>query len=157
MTDEKNEQGLAGSNTMDPVTEASTILELKNQLDGLIIENKRLTQAKHDYYDAVLNGTHVEESAPKLRSRDEIRNDLFGREDKDNMTNLDYAKLAVELDDACIRENGESCFLPKGKGVTPTVDERDVAVRMNAALKDCIEQANDDPKEFDRAWARYVK
>lgn len=150
-----NEQGLAAS-AADLVEEASALNEMSNKVRNLEAQNAELMAAKKKYYDTILNGGTVEEVAP-YRTRDEIRKELFSIEDKDNMTNLDYAKLAVELDDACIREQGESCFLPKGKGVTPTVDERDVAVRMNAVLKECIEEADGDPHIFDQALQRRIR
>lgn len=141
----------------DLVQEAQALNEMSVKVRNLEAQNAELMAAKKKYYDQVLNGNTVEESVPQFRTRDEIRKDLFGREDKDNMSNLDYAKLTIELDDACIRETGESCFLPKGRNATPSYEEKDVAVRMHNALQSSIEQSNDDPREFDRVWARYVK
>lgn len=156
MADEiKSETAITQPNT-DLLDEAQALSEMSKKMSTLEAQNAELLAAKKKYYDSILNGQTVEEVAP-YRTRDEIRKELFGIEDKDNMSNLKYATLAVELDDACIRETGESCFLPKGKGVTPTVDERDVAVRMNSVLKECIEEANGDPQIFDQALARRIK
>lgn len=150
----ENEQGLAAP-TSDLVEEASALNEMSNKVRTLEAQNAELMAAKKKYYDSILNGQSVEEVAP-YRTRDEIRKDLFGR-DKQEMSNLEYAKLCVELDDACIREEGESCFLPKGKDVTPTADERDTAERFHNALVECIEEAGNDNEIFNQAMARRIK
>lgn len=151
-----NEQAIT-QQPADLVVEAQALTEMSKKVNALEAQNAELMAAKKQYYDSILNGQTAEENVPEFRTRDEIRKDLFGKEDKDNMTNLEYATLAVELDDACIRETGESCFLPKGKGVTPTVDERDVAARFNTVLKECIEEAEGDPRVFDQALQRRIK
>lgn len=157
MENENLERDLAlTQNNTDLLSEAQALNEMSMKVRNLEAQNAELMAAKKKYYDSVLNGQTVEEVAP-YRTRDEIRKDLFGREEKDNMSNLEYAELAVELDDACIRETGESCFLPKGKGVTPTVDEKDVALRMNSVLKECIEEADGDPEVFDQALKRRIR
>lgn len=151
-----SDQGLAASGT-DLVEEASALTEMGKKVTALEAQNAELMAAKKKYYDAILNGSSTEDNGPKERTRDEIRKDLFGRKDKDCMSNLEYAKLVVELDDACIREQGESCFLPKGKDVTPTVDERSVAERLHNALKESIDESEGDNELFNQAFARRIK
>lgn len=151
-----NDTGLAPATT-DLVEEASALNEMSNKVKTLEAQNAELMAAKKKYYDAILNGTTTEDNGPKERTVEEIRKDLFDRKDKDNMSNLEYAELAVELDDACIRETGESCFVPKGKNVQVTYDEQMSAAKMNAVLKECIESADGDPNIFNREFARHIK
>lgn len=140
--------------TLDLVGEAGALKDMSDKLKSLEAQNAELLAAKKKYYDAMLNGAEVKEEVP-YRSRDEIRKDLFGR-DMDSISSRDYAKLVVELDDACIREQGESCFLPKGKNISPTVDERDVAKRMHDSLEYCVSNSENDA-EFRSLWARCIK
>lgn len=157
MADEEKKEGLAASGT-DLLGEASALDEMGKKVKVLEAQNAELLAAKKKYYDSILNGSEsMEDAGPKERTRDEIRKDLFGRKDKDNMSNLEYAKLVVELDDACIREEGESCFIPKGKDVNPTVDERDTAKRFHEVLKTCIKEADGDNEIFNQALARRIK
>lgn len=149
-----NETGLASEAT-DLVEEASALNEMSSKVKALEAQNAELMAAKKKYYDAILNGVTVEEVV-QYRNRDEIRKDLFGK-DKSEISNLEYAKLVVELDDACIRETGESCFLPKGKNVSITSDERETAQRVHDCLSDCIEEANNDSQIFNQALARRIK
>lgn len=141
--------------TTDLVEEAQALNEMSNKVKTLEAQNAELMAAKKKYYDSILNGQTVEEVAP-YRTRDEIRKDLFSK-DKQEMSNLEYAKLTVELDDACIREDGESCFLPKGRNVTVTSDERNTAERFHNCLVDCIEEADGDEEVFNQALARRIK
>ena len=67
---------------------------------------------------------------------------------------LEYAKKAIEMDDWYIENKGESIFLPKGHEVVVTENERATAERVHAALKDCIEQSNDDPRVFNATLSK---
>lgn len=62
---------------------------------------------------------------------------------------MEYCKKALELDEACIRETGESCFLPVGRNATPTANERDVAVRLNTLIKMALEDCKDENGKED--------
>lgn len=156
MTEEEktSEQAITPQGT-DLLEEAQALSEMSKKVSILEAQNAELQAAKKKYYDSILNGQTVEEVAP-YRTRDEIRKELFD-EKRDEISNLDYAKLVVELDDACIREEGESCFLPKGKDVTPTADEYMTAERFHACLVDCIEEADGDNEIFNQALARRIK
>lgn len=152
-----NEQALNQQEPSDALAEAQALTEMSSKVRNLEAENAELKAAKKKYYDAVLNGNTLEDNGPKERTVKEIRKDLFGRDNKDDMTNLEYATLAVELDDACIRETGESCFIPKGKNVEVSYDETITATKMKKALQDSIEAADGDPNAFNREFAKFIK
>lgn len=154
MSEQLNNDSATQTAVNPETAEAQALSELKKQVDALTKKNNELQEAKSKYYDAVLNGASVTESAqPTHRPIKEIRDDLIKGFDN-NITNLDYCKLAVELDDA-VREDAakqgkeDSAFLPHGEKVTPTVDEYNTAAKMNTVLKECIEAANGDPKRFN--------
>lgn len=152
--EERNETALPASNS-DLLDEAQALSEMSRKVKNLEAENAELLVAKRKYYDSILNGQTVEEVA-QYRTLDEIRKDLF-QPDRDEISNLDYAKLALELDDACIRETGQSCFIPVGTEVTPTVDEKDVAVRFHELLEQAIADSNGDRDTFNSILGRYIK
>lgn len=152
MEKEINEQQ-AVTAEVSPSEEAQVFNEMSKQMQSLKAENAALQKAKRDYYDAILNGgTISEESAPKYRTKEEIRKDLM--HDTADKTNLEYLTLALELDDACIREDGKSCFLPKGKGVNPTLEEKEVAQRFHQVVQECIDYADGDPDVFNMELQR---
>ncbi len=156
---EKEIEGKTNEST-EPVSsteadEAKKVLEMKKEMDSLKAENASLRKAKADYYDAVLN-ENVPEEEPKKRTVKEIRDELVKRSEE-GCTNLEYATLAVELDNACKAEkNGQSCFLPKGRDVTPTADEYAVASKMNAVLSECIEESEGDPDLFNMQLEKHL-
>lgn len=151
-TTQNNESALPSVDNPE-LTEASTLAKLSNQVNELRKQNEQLQEAKSKYYDQILNGSTAQVAEKKTRSISEIREDLIKSLDHD-VTNLDYCKLAVELDDA-VRENAEkhnkqdSAFLPKGKQVDPTVDEYNTANKMNNILHECIDECGDDPEKFN--------
>lgn len=155
MTDELiNEQAITQESSN--VLEAQALNELKKRNDALQAQNADLMAAKKMYYDSVINGQLPEESAPKERTVKEIRDELVGKVEK-GCTNLEYMTLAMELDDACIREEGQSCFLPKGKDVTVTADEVMLSEKFPRIIKECIETADGDPVIFDNELKRHMK
>lgn len=139
-----NETAITQATGSDAVAEAQALTEMSNKVRTLEAQNAELMAAKKKYYDNLLNGNSAEEVAPDRTVKD-IRNDLWhsGKE-LDSMSNREYASLVLELDNACIKETGESCFLPKGKNINATADERDVAERMHDALDYCVSNSSND-------------
>lgn len=147
--------------TNPEVEAAQTLAELKNKVNILENENKNLREAKSKYYDVILNGATSDPVVEqKHRSIKEIRDDII-KGFENNISNLDYCKLAVELDDAIrddAADNGkiDSAFLPKGKDVQITVDEYNTADKMNKVLKECIDQADGNPEKFNMALESHM-
>lgn len=135
---------------------AQVIEQLKAQVDSLQEQNSNLEEAKRQYYDKVLNGSSEAPTEEKHRTISEIKAEMTKGISSGEMTNLEYCKLAVELDDECRRVNNYSCFLPKGKDVQATADEYNTADKMNAVLKECIEEADNDPVRFNMALKAHM-
>lgn len=141
------------------VDSARVLTELKAQVDTLTEQNRQLQQAKHDYYDAVLNGTNAPQVAEeKHRSVQEIQNDLRSFQDRDiTPTNLQYCTLALELDNESRRTTGKSVFLPQGHQVgTIKPEEYQTADNLHDILEDCIDKAEGDPDAFNIALSRRI-
>lgn len=157
---EENQKSVTADQTVTnpEVTEAQALTELKKRVEELTAENANLQQAKHDYYDAVLNGQQP--SAPaeeKHRSIQEIRDELVKGVEK-GISNLDYCKLVLELDNENRRVNKESCFLPKGHNVGQiSQDEYASADHMNDVLDQCIKDSEGDPNAFNILLARRIR
>lgn len=157
----QNSESVAQSSINPEIEQARTLAELKNKVTVLENENKNLQEAKSKYYDQILNGGSADPIVEqKHRPIKEIRDDMIKGFEND-ITNLDYCKLAVELDDA-IREDAndrgkvDSAFLPKGKDVQITVDEYNTADKMNKVLKECIEEADGNPDKFNMALEAHM-
>lgn len=157
----QNSVTVAQSSVNPEVEQARTLAELKNKLTALETENKNLQEAKTQYYDRVLNGATPDPVAEqKHRSIKEIRDDMIKGYEND-ISNLDYCRLAVELDDA-VREDAsahgkiDSAFLPKGKDVQVTVDEYATADKMSKVLKECIKEADGSPDKFNMALEAHM-
>ena len=84
--------------------------------------------------------------------------ELLAKEFSDLMstkpTNLDFCKKALELDDAAIARGDESVFLPFGRQVEVTENERSIARRVHDAFKTALDNSNGDPRAFDHEIER---
>lgn len=143
----------AAADANPEAAQAQALIELKSQVDQLSKENANLKEAKARYYDAVLNdGTPTDATPVSHRPLADIKRDMR----KEDLTNLEYCTLAIELDDAVREDTGDSAFLPKGRDVTVTADEMNTADKMNAILKECIAEADGDPVRFNMALKAHM-
>lgn len=137
----------------DPTEEAQALIELKKKLDEATAQNEAYKKAQAEVYDKILNGGTADSAEPTHRPIKEIRADLI-KGAGNEISNLDYAKLAIELDDALIADGEDSCFLPKGRmpngeAISPTVDEVATAQKFHSVIEECIQQADGDPSRFN--------
>lgn len=138
------------------------VIEMKAQLDALKKENTQLKSDKSTLLNNFINNQPdtTEEKPPvvieqpKEKKTEEKLAKEFNDLVKSNPTNLEMAKKMIEMDDWYIENNGESIFLPKGREVVVTENERATAERVHSALETCIEQANDDPRIFNATLAK---
>lgn len=141
------------------VDSARALEELKAKVDDLTKQNQDLLEAKHDYYDAVLNSNAPAAEEEHHRTSQEIRADLRGYLDRDVIpTNLQYCSLVLELDDAERRAGKPSIFLPEGHQVgTIKPEEYQTADNFHDVLADCVERAEGDPDAFNILLNRRIK
>lgn len=154
MDEEKNDPNLSNPTT-DPAAEAQIVLDLKKTVDSLKAENAAYKKAQAEVYDKILNGGTADPAEPTHRPIADIKKDLAKMSDGE-ATNLEYCKLAIELDDALIADGKDSCFLPKGRdqngeAITPTADEEATASKFHRIIEECIQEANGDPARFNMA------
>ena len=150
MTDEekKVETGKVDDMTQDYV---AAIKELKensvdrSKYDALKAENKKLL-------DSIVNGQPAEGQAnePALRDPKEIRRELFGKEH----SNLEYAKLMLELRSSLISKGERDPFLPYGEQIAPTPEDIEKAEKAAQIYQECIDYADGDSKLFTQELQR---
>lgn len=112
-------------------------------------ENKQLL-------DSLINGNQVDIKQMKPEITDEyvsgLRKKLFNTDD--SLSNLEYAKTAVELRDALLEKGEVDPFLPVGHNITPTDEDYVKADRVGQVLKECIEYADGDSELFTNELMR---
>lgn len=151
MTDEekKVETGKVDDMTPDYV---AAIKELKqnsvdrSKYDALKAENKKLL-------DSIVNGQTVEGvqgNEPAQREPDVIRKELFGKEH----SNLEYAKLMLELRNSLISKGERDPFLPYGEQIAPTAEDVEKAEKAAQIYQECIDYADGDSKLFTQELQR---
>ena len=84
----------------------------------------KVFEEKNKYLKALIDGNQVAEAQPKEPvDVDALRADLFGKD----LSNLDFAKKALELRDALIERDGVDIFVGKGSKLTPTQEDYEAA------------------------------
>lgn len=142
-------------------TDVDSVIELKKRYDEALKENMKLREDKAKLVNNFINNNPAEgDGEDKKKPEDEkpvvkiIKTEEqlakeFDAMIKTHPSNLDYAKKVIEMDDWHRENKGESIFLPKGRNVNVTENERATADRVHDAFKDAIEASNGDPKAFD--------
>lgn len=150
------------TNVQQSDSEASTIkavTELKTRVDSLTAQLQKTASERDELLNKFINDQPVEEVKEQPIEVKEIKTELqLAKEFSDlcstKPNNLDYCKKMLELDEWYRENKGESVFLPYGREVQVTANERDTADRVHDAIKLCIDEANGDPKSFDAAMSR---
>ena len=158
MIDEKdlNSESAKEVNTteteFDPV---QAINELKQNSVSKEDYNKVVAE-KNKYLKALIDGNQVAEVPNKEPvDIDGLRRELFSGE-KD-LTNLEYAKKALELRNALIERDGVDIFVGRGSKLTPTDDDYEAAQRVADGFQQCIDVAQGDSEIFTRELMRITE
>ena len=136
----------------DPV---QAINELKQNSVSKEDYNKVVAE-KNKYLKALIDGNQVAEVQNKEPvDIDGLRKELFSGE-KD-LTNLEYAKKALELRNALIERDGVDIFVGRGSKLTPTDDDYEAAQRVADGFQQCIDVAQGDSEIFTRELMRITE
>lgn len=118
----------------------------KDEYERVLSENKTLI-------NSLVNGQSLEPDVIEDKATAaEIRQKLFGSGDE--LSNLEYCKLAVELRDAVLREEGKDIFVANNHQITATSENYEKAQHVADVLSECIEYANGDPEVFTNELMR---
>lgn len=152
-----------------------------NEIKKNTVSKDEYNKLKKRYEDVVRNNIenrNIDEDNKPVKEVDykkqlkETQEKLFNGKIK--MTNLETAKTVLDYRDACIHETGKDPFIqlqegeinynPKTKedevSVVPHIpsqEEIDQAERVATGLKKMVDEANNDPDEFNRLYSRDVR
>ena len=114
---------------------------------------EKVVAEKNKYLKALIDGNQVAEAQPKEPvDVDALRKDLFNPDNE--LSNLEYAKKALQLRDALIDSEGVDIFVGKGSKLTPTTEDYEEAQKVADAFQSCIEVADGDSEIFTRELMR---
>lgn len=122
---------------------ASTVS--KEEYDRLLADRAELARALIDSQPGTGGGSDEEgKDAPSI---EDLRKTLFGA-GSDSLSNLDFAKNALELRKQVIASGGFDPFVPQGAKARATPDDYDAAQRVADVLQDCVDKAEGDSGAF---------
>ena len=112
----------------------------RGEYDKLKAENKKLL-------DSIVNGREIElPAANDEPTVQELRNKMFNEEQ--TLTNLEFAKDALELRKQLMSEGKPDPFLPVGRQITPTDEDIATAQKVAEVLQECVDYADGDAGVF---------
>ena len=156
MIDEKDlnsvtsQEGNTTETEFDPV---QAINELKQNSVSKEVYNK-VVEEKNKYLKALIDGSQVAEAQPKEPvDLDALRKDLFGKD----LSNLEYAKKALQLRNELIERDGIDIFVGKGSKLAPDESDYVAAQKVADAFQSCIDVADGDSEIFTRELMRITK
>lgn len=120
----------------------------KEAYEQLKTENAKLLKS-------LINGETIEGTdAPATSSIDELRKELFKVDG--GLTNLEYARKALQLRDALLAEGQPDPFLPAGHDYVAEAGDIEAAERVAKIIKECIDYADGDSQIFTSELQRVM-
>lgn len=116
----------------------------KEEYEKLLAERGELARALLDSQPGGQGGGGSEDGD---QSVEDLRKKLFGK-DLDNLSNLDFAKAALDLREKVMSSGGYDPFVPQGAKANPTAEDYEAAQRVADVLKDCVDKAEGDSGAF---------
>lgn len=145
------EEKVVTGEAVDNTDYIAAIKELKEKsvdrqkYDQVVAEKKALL-------DALVNGEEIQAPNTTRKSNDEIRKELLVQ--NSGLSNLDYAKLALELRENLISEGKPDPFVPIGRQYTPTDEDITCANKVATVIQECIDYAEGDNAVFTNELQR---
>ena len=150
MTDEERKV-VTGEEVVDNTDYIAAIKELKQnsvdrqKYDQVVAEKKALL-------DALVSGEEVQVPNASRRTNEEIRKEMFTQ--NSGLSNIQYAKDALELRENLISEGKPDPFVPIGRQYTPTDDDIACANKVATILQECIDYSEGDNAVFTNELQR---
>lgn len=152
MAEEIEKQGEQGEQENDDINYANVIEELKknsvsrDEFNKVKKENKQLL-------DALVNNKQIKTGPETQVDRMEIIKKLKGG----NLSNLEYAKAALELRKSCLDAGERDPFLPHGHNIGIDPEDEEKAQRVADAFEYCIDYADGDSEVFTNELQRITR
>lgn len=119
----------------------------RSEYDKILEENRALLKS-------IVDGSAEQQSEPPQKevNVEELRKDLFSKD----LSNLEYAKKALELRKALIEKEGIQAdpFVPHGQNITAEDEDYRKANKVADYLQNCIDKANGNPDIFSNEFQR---
>lgn len=153
--------------------EKKTVVEetqTQNLQEDLLAEVKKLKEnsvSKKDYeelsqkyknlFKDYCEGKNLSQNEKQEENIDiqKLRNILYGKDKKD-MNNLDYVTNVLKLREGIIKETGSDPFLPKGRRIRPTENDKQSAEHVAEVLKYCVDYAKGSSEDFTSELSRRI-
>lgn len=121
-------------------------------------EYQRVLKDNKQLLETLMSGGQIETPKPGKEEIDKSINDLRKQiKTRDNMTNLDFTKAALELRQQVLERDGGDIFVAPGRKYSPTKDDYVAAQRVADIFQECVDEADGDPSIFTNAITRRIR
>lgn len=146
-----SESSQEGTNTETEFDPVQAINELKQNTVSKEEYNK-LKAEKDKYLKALIEGSQVADEKKEPVDIKELRKALFNPDSE--LSNLNYARKALQLREAIIEQEGRDIFVGKGSKLTPTNEDYEAAQKVADVFQNCIDVADGNSEIFTRELMR---
>lgn len=129
--------------TADEIIELKKNYVSKKELDAIKAERDQAIADRNKVYESVLNGEGLPQAKEK-KPIQELRQAYREAVNNKNATNLEVVSAQIELRDALVEAGELDPFAPSN----PTPDDLAAAARVADVKRQCVREANGDPKKF---------
>jgi len=129
--------------TADEIIELKKNYVSKKELDAIKAERDQAIADRNKVYESVLNGEALQVQKEK-KPISELRQTYLKAVNNRNATNLEVVSAQIELRDALVEAGEPDPFAP----TTPTPEDLAAASRVADVKRQCVREANGDPKKF---------
>lgn len=111
---------------------------------------EKIIRERNTLADAVINGATMPVAAPKeAPDIDALRSKLFSPQSRDDgLTSMEFVDTALQLRDAILEAEGKDIFMPEGRGVVVTAEDREQAETAARIYRECLDYAQGDATVF---------
>lgn len=142
--DENENENLSAKEYVENIKKLKETMVPREDYEKLLADRKELAKA---ILDAQPGPNAAGDQGGDSPSIDDLRNKLFGK-DLDSLSNLDFAKSALELRKKVIESGGYDPFVPQGAKARATPEDYDAAQRVADVLQDCVDKCDGDSGAF---------
>ena len=130
-------------------------------------EYEAIRKANKQLLESVFDGTYKKgadddrgKAEPKVNNAErikELRNELYGRNPIENISDRAYVEKILELRTRIMQDGGEDPMVPRGPKYTPTNADVEAAQRLADGLQYCLDQSKGDDAAFKVALMSITK
>lgn len=145
------------TNNIDVENDQIDYIAAINELKANSVDRDRYNKLKDEnqrLLDTLISGGQLEVQETEKVDMNELRKELYGG--GQSMSNLDYWTKTMKLREAIMESGKTDPFVPQGKNIVATEEDKATAARVADGIQHCIDIAEGDNLVFTNELQRIM-